>query len=346
MSLDRCLWLVAFVVSTSLASPAVHLGQADSPEYLTQLDAGQAALKKKDYSSAIAAFEAANRLGGSQQQESWAALGWLYTQIEEHASALRAYQELFALAPGESVEHLRLLTEAYQRADRPGEAVEPCRDFINRAQDDWLRAYGYNELGYWLIERDDLAETLNHAGVSFHKALELSGGRANHARLNLAEVFARQGLTDESLNTVDSLVAEAQARSWQGLRLIDLSYAVSTYAEQVMQELGARPPAKSQAQPGQRQHVGGDVQKPEKISSPPAPYTREAREARIQGVVIAQAVIDEEGRVTQVKILKGLPYGLSESAAETLKTWRFKPATLNGQPVAVYYNLTMNFRLP
>lgn len=91
--------------------------------------------------------------------------------------------------------------------------------------------------------------------------------------------------------------------------------------------------------------VGGDVKAPEKLSAPPPAYTEIARKARIQGVVIVQAIIDKEGQVTNVKILKGLPMGLDKAAVEAIKKWTFKPATLNGKPVAVYYNLTVNFQL-
>lgn len=91
--------------------------------------------------------------------------------------------------------------------------------------------------------------------------------------------------------------------------------------------------------------VGGEVKAPEKVSTTEPQYTEIARKARIQGVVIVQAIIDKEGNVTNVKVLKGLPMGLDQSAAEAIKRWKFKPATLNGKPVAVYYNLTVNFRL-
>ncbi len=91
--------------------------------------------------------------------------------------------------------------------------------------------------------------------------------------------------------------------------------------------------------------VGGDVQAPERVHAPQPQYTEIARKARIQGVVIVQAIIDKEGNVTNVKVLKGLPMGLEESAVDAIKTWRFKPATLNGKPVMVYYNLTVNFKL-
>jgi len=102
------------------------------------------------------------------------------------------------------------------------------------------------------------------------------------------------------------------------------------------------PPA---AEPEGPIRVGGDVKPPEKLVAPSPQYTEIARKARIQGVVIVEAIIDKEGSVTNVKILKGLPMGLDTAAADAVQKWKFKPATLNGKPVAVIYNLTVNFRL-
>lgn len=92
-------------------------------------------------------------------------------------------------------------------------------------------------------------------------------------------------------------------------------------------------------------HVGGDVAAPNKISAPQPQYTEIARKARIQGVVIVQAIINKQGNVTDVKVLKGLPMGLDQAAVDAIRKWKFEPATLNGKPVDVYYNLTVNFTL-
>ncbi len=91
--------------------------------------------------------------------------------------------------------------------------------------------------------------------------------------------------------------------------------------------------------------VAGDVKKPVKISGASPVYTEVARKARIEGTVIVQAIIDKSGTVKNVEILKGLPMGLDKSAMNAVKGWRFEPATLNGKPVDVYYNLTVNFKL-
>lgn len=92
-------------------------------------------------------------------------------------------------------------------------------------------------------------------------------------------------------------------------------------------------------------HVGGDVQAPVKKYAPPPSYTEIARKARVQGVVIVQAIVDKQGQVQQVKVLKGLPMGLDKAAVDAVNNWTFEPATLNGKPVDVYYNLTVNFTL-
>ena len=57
----------------------------------------------------------------------------------------------------------------------------------------------------------------------------------------------------------------------------------------------------------------------------------------------AEAVIDEQGRVTDVRLLRGLPMGLDQEALAAVRQWRFTPATLQGKPVKVYFSLTVSF---
>jgi len=91
--------------------------------------------------------------------------------------------------------------------------------------------------------------------------------------------------------------------------------------------------------------VIGAVVRPVLVERVEPQYTETARRVRLEGTVIVQAVIDEEGRVVDVKILKPLPMGLDRAAVDAVSRWRFKPATLYGRPVKVYYSLTVNFRV-
>jgi len=91
--------------------------------------------------------------------------------------------------------------------------------------------------------------------------------------------------------------------------------------------------------------VGGDVKAPTIVSKFEPKYTEPARHARITGVVVVEAIINSNGSVEDVKVLKGLPMGLSEEAVEAVRKWRFRPGTLNGAPVDVIFDLTVNFKM-
>lgn len=106
-------------------------------------------------------------------------------------------------------------------------------------------------------------------------------------------------------------------------------------------------PALAQAPPPAEEpyRIGDQITRPEKIAGVPPIYTEEARKAGVTGVVILEAIIDERGDVVNLKVLQGLPKGLDQAALDAVKTWKFKPATLDGQPVKVYYTLTVNFTI-
>ena len=85
--------------------------------------------------------------------------------------------------------------------------------------------------------------------------------------------------------------------------------------------------------------------RPVKVHDVAPEYTELARAARLQGVVILQTAIDQEGNVADVDVLKGLEMGLTEAAVDAVKQWKFEPAKIDGEPIPVSYNVTVNFRL-
>jgi TonB family protein len=76
-------------------------------------------------------------------------------------------------------------------------------------------------------------------------------------------------------------------------------------------------------------------------------YTREAREAGIQGMVYLSAVVLKNGTVGDVDVTQSLDkkYGLDEQAVKAVKRWSFKPGTKDGKPVAVRVDIQMSFTL-
>src|SRR4030095_9498293 len=66
-----------------------------------------------------------------------------------------------------------------------------------------------------------------------------------------------------------------------------------------------------------------------------ARYTNEARDAGVQGTVVLQVVFNVNGKITDIKVKRGLPYGLTENAIEAAKKIRFKPAMKEGKPISV-----------
>ena len=74
-------------------------------------------------------------------------------------------------------------------------------------------------------------------------------------------------------------------------------------------------------------------------------YPPEARKEKVMGLVTVETVITEEGLVEEIRVLESADDRLSAAAVEAIQQWQFEPALCDGEPVGVYYNLTINFRL-
>lgn len=90
--------------------------------------------------------------------------------------------------------------------------------------------------------------------------------------------------------------------------------------------------------------VGGRVQAPRLIQEVQPAYPVLAKETRTQGVVVLDCVIDEQGNVTQLKLISGHPL-LVPAALEAVQRWKYQPTLLNGVPVAVEMRVSVTFSL-
>jgi len=91
--------------------------------------------------------------------------------------------------------------------------------------------------------------------------------------------------------------------------------------------------------------AGFDTAIPAKVVDAAPTYPPLARNARIEGVVILDATIDEYGDVVDVRVLRSIS-ALDRAAIEAVRRWRYAPATVNGLPVRALLTVTVAFTLP
>jgi protein TonB len=92
-------------------------------------------------------------------------------------------------------------------------------------------------------------------------------------------------------------------------------------------------------------HVGGQVRPPIRIKEVAPVYPAIAQSARVQGDVVIEATIDENGKVADARVVKSVPL-LDQAALDAVKQWEYRPSLLNGVPTAVVTTVTIKFTRP
>lgn len=85
---------------------------------------------------------------------------------------------------------------------------------------------------------------------------------------------------------------------------------------------------------------------PQILNYTPPSYTDEALRRGIQGNVTVEAAFDSEGNFTVLRVIKGLGFGLDESALNAVRNWRFAPAYRDGARVSAISQIDVAFKLP
>ena len=86
------------------------------------------------------------------------------------------------------------------------------------------------------------------------------------------------------------------------------------------------------------------VTPPKRVTYVPPAYPKIAEVARVEGTVTLEAIIDEAGRVTNLKVIGSIPL-LDDAAKDAVARWRYSPTTLNGQKVPVIMTVRVTFTL-
>jgi TonB family protein len=153
----------------------------------------------------------------------------------------------------------------------------------------------------------------------------------------------------------DALVSQSDAGRGVSTRGSDVRIGVDAEAVRLM-EAAATARASIQRQPPDSVpvltspsgatpvRVGGAVLAPSQIRKINPVYPEIARTARVQGVVIVELLIDEQGHVSSARVLRSIPL-LDQAALDAVKQWEYTPTLLNGAPVPVIMTATVQFTL-
>lgn len=90
--------------------------------------------------------------------------------------------------------------------------------------------------------------------------------------------------------------------------------------------------------------VGGEIKEPKKLKHVSPVYPDIAARAKVHGSVILECIVSRQGRVMEVKLVRGIPL-LNEAAIEAVKQWAYTPTLKDGVPVPVILTVTVRFDL-
>jgi TonB family protein len=158
----------------------------------------------------------------------------------------------------------------------------------------------------------------------------------------------------------DSLYEIGRVRLAQGNRdeVVQISAKLtSPYNEWLLKEISlstprARPEINTKSSPAPT--TQSDQTKPEPMTASLKPtilykekarYTEMARQQSIQGKVVLNVIFFSDSQIGSVRVVRGLPYGLTAQALIAAQKIRFDPALKNGQPISVRGNLEFSFNL-
>lgn len=194
----------------------------------------------------------------------------------------------------------------------------------------------------FVLDDASLAATLGMSNLSRERWAEAS---AKHEAITVVEAQPAKFI-DAAHARATIVVHRSDGTSWSDMTTY-ADMARSGSGQWTPQYVATEPTAWWKAKLPDAVMIKGDVKAPVVVPSSrvePA-YPEFARRSHMGGIVILQIAIDKSGRSQAIEVLKGLPLGLTQPAADAVRQWEFKPGTRNGEPIDTLFNLTVAFKL-
>lgn len=176
-----------------------------------------------------------------------------------------------------------------------------------------------------LLLNPDYLEALTYKNILLRLQANLSADPAEQRRL-IAEA-------DELRNRVIAMQREKN-RSNAPAAAAEAESPFAGFSEPFDQAMARLQPVR----------VGGTVRVPTKVKDVKPRYPPEAQNARVQGVVIIEALVDETGQVANARVLRSIPL-LDAAALQAVSQWAFTPTEVDGRTIPLVMTVTVNFTL-
>ena len=248
-------------------------------------------------------------------------------------AAIAESREAIRLDPHLGLAHLQLAIGLAHKRDTAG-AIAEYQEVAHLDSDD---AFACGQLGTMM----DGAGDLEGAITAFNEAVRRDPN-ASLFHHELADLLEEKG---------DHDAAMAQAR--EAIRIDPDKPAWHRDLAAMLKMRGDTEEAAKQTQiaqtlealnPPKRIRVGGMVMRAKLVYQQRPTYPVDASMAGIEGVVRLEAIIGEDGRVLDLKLMSGDPL-LAKAAMEAVSKWRYQPTLLSGEPVEVHTEIDVNFVL-
>lgn len=283
--------------------------ERDPQNVKAHFELGKAYQQLHMWRDAVTAYEATVRLTPDHQPAHYQ-LGWGYTQLRRYDDALQALQQAVQL----------------KNKDAPAQAALGWVYYCQRRYDEALAAY-----------QAALRINPEDAGVEY----EL--GRTYLAQGNQEAVSQQH----EKLGKTDRVLAEyllREVKRGPAAAPTDIKPPLIVPPGTMTGGAGSGAPANAGGA-GAGASAMPQTRRPTILYKERAKYTEQARRHRISGVVVLSIVYTTDGQITNIRVVQGLPFGLSEAAIDAAQRIRFSSAIRNGQPITVRGNIEFTFSL-
>ncbi|HEY5404227.1 MAG TPA: TonB family protein [Pyrinomonadaceae bacterium] len=269
--------------------------------------------------------------------DAWFYLGLAYIDLAKIKEATKALERAIELDPSFANAHLAF-SDVLLRTSKLEKAASEARRAFELQPDNPYAHYTYAFISF---RAGAMADVIDHADIAIKQKPDFVEAYLIKAQA----LINRYGLPEPSL---DEATKEHYKQLYRSAAEPLARYVELTRNQESAEIWGNQAQLLSSVPPSGKSEVfvGREVTTKARLISKPEPtYTEAARQYQVEGTVVLKAVFSSSGKVTNIRIYRTLPSGLTEQAVKAARRIQFTPAVVDGKNVSMWIQLEYNFNL-